>query len=224
VNWHHKPSCVLVTGKKGSGKTTYWLKRLVAHRARWKFIFDPRREASHKLKLPICIDHPQMTRAVIEGRPVCYDSSLQFPGDRREGFAFFTRFVFNVCKELRGSKLMACDEFQGVQKVGDNGLPQGFKEITDEGRREEIDNLLSAQRLNEVNDDVRSQLTELVCFKHTDSLTLDWIERTAEDMGCPFDRGAVANLPTPGRYIRFSDDGKVSTDAGTRKKPIPAGA
>jgi hypothetical protein len=219
VNFDHKPSCVLVTGKKGSGKTTYWLGRLVAHRAKWKFIFDPTREVATKLKLPICIDHPQMTRAVIEGRPVCYDSSLQFPGERREGFAFFSRYVFNVCQGIgRGVKLICCDELQSVQRIGDTGLPAGFKQIIDEGRREELDCLFASQRINEVNDDVRGQITEIITFKHDDPLPLKWLAERG------FDPAAVSALPAPGGWIRRTDTGEVSTHAPRNKKSQPAGA
>lgn len=225
MNFDHKPSCVLITGKKGSGKTTYWLRYVVAHRAKFKFYFDPSREVSRKLRLPICIDVPAMTRAVCEGRVVCFDPSPLFPGDRRAGFAFFCRYVFNVCRALRGVKLVGCDEYQSVQRPGDSGLPPGMKQIADEGRREEIDCAFSSQRLNEVNDDVRGHVTELITFKHTDSLSLDWIERCASDMGCTFDRATVSNLATPGQFLRFTDDGKTSASSAPerRKKADPAG-
>lgn len=217
MNFDHKAVCVLITGKKGSGKTTYWLKRLVNHRARYRFYFDPVREVSRKLGLPICIDVPQMNAALVAGRPVCFDSSPLFPGDRREGFAFFSRYVMNVSKALRGVKLFGCDEFQSVQRTGPEGLPPGLKEITDEGRREEIDCVFAAQRLNEINDDVRGQITELVSFRHTDTLPLRWLA----DMG--FDPEAVAALPAPGGWIRRDDDGNFTTNAPKRKAlPQPA--
>jgi hypothetical protein len=219
VNYDHRPLCVLVTGKKGSGKTTYWLSRATAHKARWKFYFDPRREVSRKLGLPTCNDVPKMDIAVSQCRPVCFDSSELFPGDRREGFAFFARYVMGVCSTLKGVKMIACDEFQSVQRTGDSGLPPGFKEITDEGRREEIDVLLAAQRLREVNDAVRGSLTEIVTFKHTDPLALEWIEEAAIGMGCEFDRAEVGALPTPGNWIRFCDDGTRTSN----RKPKPQG-
>jgi hypothetical protein len=207
MNFHHKPVCVLITGKKGSGKTTYWLQRLVKERARYKFIFDPCREVSHKLRLQVCIDVPRMNAALAAGQIVCFDSSPLFPGDRREGFAFFARYVMNVSKALRGVKLFGCDEFQSVQRTGPDGLPPALKEITDEGRREEINCIFAAQRLNEINDDVRGQITELVTFKHTDTLPLRWLS----DMG--FDPEAVAALPAPGGWLRRDDDGKITTNA-----------
>jgi hypothetical protein len=217
MNFDHKPSCILITGKKGSGKTTYWIGLLTKHRARFKFIFDPTREVARKLSLPVCIDEPGMTRAVLERRPVCFDSSPLFPGERRAGFAWFTRYVFNVCKALRGVKLLAVDELQSCQRIGEHGLPPGFKEIIDEGRREEIDCLFAVQRLNEVNDDVRGQITEIVTFKHTDPLPLQWLK----DNG--FDAGAVYSLPAPGGWIRRTDNGEVSSNVRS-KKSQPAGA
>lgn len=209
MNFDHKPVCVLVTGKKGSGKTTYWLRRLVMHPARWKFIFDPTREVSRKLGLPVCLSVQDMVQRTADSEMVCFDSSALCPGDRRAGFAFFTRWVFNVSKTLKGVKLLACDEFQSVQRTGDSGLPPGIKEITDEGRREEIDCLFAVQRLNEVNDDVRGQLTELVTFKHNDPLAVDWLRRAVNGMGCDFDEAKLTSLPTPGGYLHFTDTGQV---------------
>jgi hypothetical protein len=207
MNFDHPANRVLITGMTGSGKTTFWLRRLVSHRARFKFVFDPMRETSRKLGWPVCIDEPGLVNALAANRPVCFDSSRLFPGDRRQGFAFFSRWVFNVAKVMRGVKLFACDEFQSVQKQGDTGLPQGFKEITDEGRREEIDTLLAAQRLNEVNDDVRAGLTEIVTFRHCDPLALRWLAERG------FDPAAVSKLPSPGGYIQLFNDGRIKTNA-----------
>lgn len=210
MNYDHKPECVLVTGKKGSGKTTYWLKRLVKHRARWKFVFDPCREVSRKLGWPVCITEDQMVSHAAASLPVCFDPTWRFPGDRRAGFAFFTRFVINLCKKVDGVKLLACDEFQSVQRTGDGGLPTGLKEITDEGRREEIDCHFAVQRLNEVNDDVRGQLTELVTFKHNDPLALDWIRKAVLGMGCAYIEERITSLPTPGGFYLHRDTGEVT--------------
>jgi hypothetical protein len=213
VNWDHRPVCVLITGKKGSGKTTYWLNRVSGHRAKWKFVFDPCREVSRKLRVPVCIDAPGLNRAVARGGLICFDSSPLFPGDRRRGFAFFCRYVFNVAKVLKGVKTLNCDEFQSVQRTGDAGLPPGLKEITDEGRREEIDCLFAAQRLNEINDDVRGQLTEVVSFRHNDALALRWLA----ELG--FDPREIAALPAPGGFITWTDDGRITH--GTRRPSPP---
>lgn len=207
MNFDHPPVCVLITGKKGSGKTTYWLRRIAAHRARWKFIFDPCREVARKTGWPPCVSVEQLVERTAAAQPVCFDSSGLFPGDRREGFAFFSRWVLAVSKKLTGVKLLACDEFQSVQKTGDSGLPSGLKEIADEGRREEIDCFFSVQRLNEVNDDVRGSLTELVTFKHNDPLAVDWLRKAIGGLGCTFSEQAITALPAPGGYCQFSDTG-----------------
>lgn len=206
MNFDHRAFCVLVTGKKGSGKTTYWLDRLLKHRAAWRFVFDPCREAARKLGWRVQIDRPSLNEAVTHRWPVCFDSSALFPGDRREGFAFFTRYVMTICKEIRGVKLLACDELQAVHRTGPEGMPPGFKEIMDEGRRQEIDCLFAAQRINEVNDDVRGHLTQIVTFKHTDPLPLRWLA----DRG--FDPEQVAALPAPGGWIALDDDGKRTSN------------
>lgn len=207
MNYDHPALAVLITGKKGSGKTTCWLGRLKKHRARFKFVFDPCREVSRKLGWPVATDEPRLVASLARHSVVCFDSSALFPGDRREGFAFFTRWVFNVCKALKGVKCLAVDELQSCQETGPHGMPQGFKEIMDEGRREEIDCIFAAQRINEVNDDVRGHLTEIVTFKHDDPLPLRWLGERG------FDPDAVRALPVPGYFISRTDDGKITTNA-----------
>lgn len=207
---------MLVTGKKGSGKTTHYLKLVTDHRAKWKFLFDPSREAARKLNCRVCIDEPSLVQCVIDCRTVCFDSTALFPGNRHEGFAWFSRQVMTLCKRLRGVKLLAVDELQSCQRIGEHGLPSGFKEICDEGRREEIDCIFAAQRINEVNDDVRGHLTEIVTFRHNDPLPLRWLSERG------FDPQAVAALPSPGGWIRITDDGRTTTNARRTSHTQPA--
>lgn len=206
MNYDHKAFRELITGMSGSGKSTLWLAAVKKHRARWKFIFDPEREAARKLGFRAVIDEPRMVQALAVDGLVCFDSSRLFPGERREGFAFFCRWVMNVSKALKGTKLIACDELQSVQRTGDNGLPRALKEITDEGRREEIDCLFAAQRLNEINDDIRGQLTAITTLKHDDPLALWWLKERG------FDVDAVRALPVPGGWIRRNDKSEITTN------------
>ena len=195
MNWNHRADRRLVTGKSGSGKTTFFLSILARSRARWVFCFDPEREIAHKLAWPVCIDPPQLNAAVARRGPVCFDPSPLFPGNRPDGFAFFCRYVMEVCRVLNGPKLLAVDEMQNVTDPGPGGIPQAFSEIIDEGRRHEIDCLFIAQTVNRVNDRVRAQLTEITTFCHTDRLALAWLEQDG------FPAADVAGLPVPGGYI-----------------------
>lgn len=193
MNFNHRPSKVLITGKSGSGKTTLWLSRLKASRHRWKWVFDPDGEASIKTGWPLAVATNQLEAATARRQPVCYDPSRDFPGNRQAGFEFFCRWCFSVAEVLRGPKLLAVDE---VWRYVPQGQPIGqpVQILLDEGRKQEIDLLLVAQRPNRVHDGIRAVLTELVTFQHTDRLPLSWL---AED----FDPEAVKALKCPGGYL-----------------------
>lgn len=196
MNYNHIESFRLITGKSGTGKTTYFLRAIAGARHRYKFLFDPQREISRKLRWRPVQDSAGVVYCVRVGLPVCFDPSRDFAGRPKEGFAWFTRLSLELSKELRGPKLFACDELQKYTALGRGGVPGGLAEILDIGRKEEIDGLFVAQRVNKVNDDIRAQLTELVTFQHTDRLPLRWLE----DDG--FDPELVSRLKSPGQYLR----------------------
>jgi hypothetical protein len=196
VNWNHRAQKILVTGKSGSGKTSFYLQILRDWRARWKFVFDPDREAAHKLRWTVAENVAQLNAAAASETPVCFDPHLDFPGDMPGAFAFFSRWALNVSREFDGRKLFAVDEIQKFTRPGRGGIPKSFQEVLDVGRREEIDLLIIAQRVNQVNDAIRGQLSEIVTFTHTDSLPLEWLAKDG------FDPEVVAALPYPGGYVR----------------------
>jgi hypothetical protein len=200
MNYDHRADRKLITGKAGSGKTTYFLSVLKKSRARWIFCFDPEREIARKMGWPVCVDVPTLNAAVTARRPACFDpTGLVRSGelaDRPDAFAFFCRYVLCVSRTLHGTKLLAVDELQAVQTTGTAGLPQSFSELLDEGRRQEIDCLFISQSVNRVHDRVRVQLSEIITFCHTDRLPLAWLEQDG------FDPGAVSSLQYPGGHLR----------------------
>ncbi len=214
MNFDHTADRKLITGKAGSGKTTYFLAVLKKSRARWIFCFDPEREIARKMGWPVCVDVPGLNAAVAARRPACFDPTPLFPGDRPEGFAFFCRYVLCVSRTLHGTKLLAVDELQAVQTTGTAGLPQSFSELLDEGRRQEIDCLFISQSVNRVHDRVRVQLSEIITFCHTDRLPLAWLEQDG------FDPAAVSALRVPGGSIARNLHTGATND---RTSPHPAG-
>jgi len=195
VNWNHKARKILITGKSGSGKTTLFLQTLRDWPARWKFVFDPEREAARKLRWPVSVNLRQMSAAAAAQQPVCFDPTAMFPGDRAGGFAFFCRWTLNVARLVSGPKVLAVDEIQNYTLTGREGIPQSIRELLDLGRREEVDLLVVSQRPNELNHAIRSQLTSVVTYQHTDRLPLEWLY----ELG--FDRAEVFSLAYPGGRI-----------------------
>jgi len=205
--WHHEPSCILITGKKGSGKSTLWLEKLKAWPGR-KFVFDHKLEVAHKLGWKAQTNPDQMKAAVAAGIPVVFYPGLSFPANRSAGFAFFCNWVFEVCAILPGKKVLGIDEVQQWTDVGPSGVPESFQLILDDGRLRGIDLLMISQAPNEVNKGIRRQITEIYCFKHTDGLVLEWLER---DPFC-LDRTEIPKLKTPGGWVWRN----VDTDAMKR--------
>lgn len=195
MNFHHQLSRQLVTGQSGTGKTTLYIREIIASTARFKFIFDPEREFATKTKQPVCVTVQDMTRQLAARRVVIFDPSQLFLGNREEGFAFFVRWVLAVSKILRGAKLLAADEIQNYTPDGSKDLPQSIRELLDMGRRYEIDSIFISNAVNEIHPAIRRQLTEIVSFRHTDALPLLWLR----DRG--IDPAGVNALPKFG-YIR----------------------
>lgn len=221
MNFDHRADRKLITGKSGSGKTTLFLALLRAHRARWKFVFDPEREVARKLGWPVCRDVPGLKAAVKACRPACFDPTAmpEFSGDRPGAFAFFCAFVLNVCRVLHGPKLFAVDEIQTVQSTGNGNLPGALSQLMDEGRRQEIDSLFISQSVNRVHDRIRVQLTEIFTFCHTDRLALAWLEENG------FDPEEVSALAVPGGFVRrnlVTGEMKKNHANPQRSNPAPA--
>ena len=194
--WNHSATCILITGKKGSGKSTLWLQRLKAWPGR-KFVFDHKLEVAHKLKWKAQTNPDQMKAAVAAGLPVVFYPGVMFPADRPAAFDFFCRWVFEVAGILPGPKVLAIDEVQCWTQVGTKGVPESFQLILDDGRLRGLDLLLISQAPNEVNHGIRRQITQIYCFKHTDALVLDWLER---DPFC-LPRAEIPTLKSPGAWI-----------------------
>ena len=175
MNWHHKGSKVLIAGQSGSGKTTKFLDMFKTNGAKYKFAFDPDLEISRKIGIAPCKNVESMMRILtncILGKTktsvIVFDPADLFPADFGGGLSFFCRWTIDVSKTLHGKKLLAIDEIQKFTRTGNGGVPYALIEICDTGRREELDLLAVCNKgINELNDDIRAQMTELFCFKTT---------------------------------------------------------
>ena len=185
----------------GSGKSTLTIRLIEAHRAAWLFIFDPEREFSHKIRLPVSTHPVDMARRAARKEAVCFDPSAMFPGDLESGFAFFCRWILDFCRiqhggqhVVNGVKLFVVDELQNFTQTGKGGIPKEFSELLNQGRRHEIDTVFSSQAPNFVHQNIRLQLTEIFTLHHEDQSVLDWLSPD-------FDPQAVRALPVPGGYL-----------------------
>src|SRR5574341_102760 len=165
MNYDHQGKRFAIAGMSGTGKTTFYLKAFRNWQASYKFAFDRKREIARKLRLKTCVNVEQMKYAVLHRYPVLFDSAEMFPGQPREGFAWFCQWTYEVCKLLRGVKLFACDEIQFVVPLR-RSIPLPFMEILDDGRKEEIDCLFVVNKgYNKLHDDIRAQISTLYVFR-----------------------------------------------------------
>lgn len=173
MNLAWSPTKVLITGTSGSGKTLYWTKYLLGSRARWKFVFDHDGQLSARLRCRPARQPDQVAHYASRGFCL-YDPSEMWPGRLSDGFDWFCQFVFEACKNVRGSKLFACDELQSF--VPSRGWPEPFAAILQTGRVHEIDTAFISVAPNAVHPEIRNQATEVVAFSTVASGAVDFLQ------------------------------------------------
>lgn len=210
MNFDHKPDRRLLTGTGGSGKSTEFIRLIEVHPAPWKFLFDPEREISRKLRWPVCRDLNQCAMRAARREPVCFDPS-DYCETLEEGFDVLCGFVWNFSIQEHGLKLIGADEVQDFTENEKGGIPKSFRRIMQKGRKQEIDAVFVAQELGDFHNKLRKQLSHIITFRHEDDGALDWLRRNH------FDPEAVKALKYPGGWIcRNRYTGEVTT-GGKRK-------
>jgi hypothetical protein len=165
-------------------------------RARWKVVFDPDLEVSARLGWPYVTEPTGLSAAVEQKLPICFSPSGLFPGERAAGFDFLCSWLWEVKDLLPGRKLLAVDEIWRYVPTKKDP-PHSFALCLEEGRKQQLDLLLVAQRYHKVHDSIRANLTELYCFQQHDSYVLDVLESDGY-----FRREEVQGLKYPGGFLR----------------------
>jgi len=195
VDIHWPSQKVLITGKSGTGKTELLLLRIAESRHDYLFIFDPDLEFAARAGVDYCCDLASAAECLKRKIPVCFDCSEIFPGDRVGGFTLFCEWVYQICKVLPGRKVLVIDEIQKYVMPSPSHAPAPFQMLLDEGRRFKVDMILVSRRPNKVNEAIRAELTETICFQHTDRRPLIWLEEDG------LDPDEVRALEKPGGYL-----------------------
>lgn len=196
VQYHHHSSKILVTGKSGSGKTTYGLRYLTNARYDYRFIFDGvLGQMAQRLKLPACHD-PRQLFATLSDRWTLFDPTSAFPNPAA-GCMFFCDWVFHVCGKLPGKKLIVIDELWKYTSA--TVVPPEMELVVFTGRLVGIDCLFMSQRPNRIHNSIRDALSELVCFRLQDKNSLKFlIEQGIDDE-------PIRELK-PGQFIAYNLD------------------
>jgi hypothetical protein len=171
---NHRPTKVLITGRSGSGKSTYFTRLVLQSRYHYRFVFDHEAEFQARTKYPAATVPEELSVQLASRRLVLYDPAAMFPGKTAEAFAFFCEWAFEICDRLPGTKLFACDELQKL--TGTAQVPWEFACILETGRRRGIDLVCISQAPNLVHNRVRNSLTECVTFAHNDENAIAFLE------------------------------------------------
>lgn len=206
LQYDAKLVCTLVTGKSGSGKTTFALRYLVSERAlTTRFIFDYRGEFAHRLQLPPAETLEELPCAAEEGFCI-FAPGAMFPGKLEEAFAFFCRFAFNHSFHLAGRKLLLVDEVWKYCNA--HKLPGELAEVIQEGRKHGLETMFMTQRPHLVNGSITNEVTELVAFKLAEPAALERLEffgvDTAEIQALPKGSFIATNVDDDGAQLRGS--------------------
>lgn len=205
---HHRPTKTLITGKSGSGKTTYF-ERLLSHGFKnpWQtiFVYDWQCEMSERLQIEPCWNMADIPKHIEKGF-ICYDPHNDFKGRAEEGLLCFSETVFRICESddnyPQYPRLFACDEIQLLLET--SSLPIEIKQIMQTGRRAGLDCAFCAQQFNEVHNKIRSQCTERITFQHEDPYVLECIAKWG------FDPEQV-KAQSVGEYLYSNDRGDKSS-------------
>ena len=180
-----------MTGRSGTGKTTYWIRYLLGTKAACKFVFDHEGELAFKLRAKPARSSEELAEAVDTGWCI-FDPAVLFPGRTQEGFDFFCDFCFQAATRRPGRKIFACDELQKL--VVTTGISLELSTILETGRRYGLDAAMISQQPNLLHNRIRNQLTEVVTFSQIDPCAVDWLQSAG------FNPDAVRVL-RPGEFI-----------------------
>lgn len=169
----HKSKKLLVTGTSGTGKTTFWERYILNAEYDWRFIFDPEGEWSFRQSWPSVGSLDGIQQQLPSGW-VVFDPADEFEGELQEGFDWFCDFVFELCKDLPGTKLLATDELQLL--TDSNQVSKPLRRVMETGRRRGLDVAFVSHQVNLMHNRTRNQFTEVVSFNQQDPVATKWLE------------------------------------------------
>lgn len=163
----HVSTKVLITGRSGSGKTTYfqrYLQGLPAGVKRW--IFDAEGELSIRLGVRAVSSPDEISVAAQAGDWLVYDPAPMFPGRIPDAFRFFCSWAWHAAARMPGRKVFAVDELQRFTTTATIAPEAAL--VLETGRRYGLDLVAAAQQPNLIHNRFRNQMTELAVFATTD--------------------------------------------------------
>jgi hypothetical protein len=202
---NHKPTKLLISGRSGTGKTTFWCRYLLGCRHSRVWVFDHQGEMPFRAEMrswPIAHSMDEFCELADKHARVIYDCADEFPGLTIEAWEQFCDLAFEAAKSYQKPMLLAADE---IQQLGDAlTISDEFAACLETGRRYALDLALSGQQLNLIHNRIRNQATEIVAFAQSDERALKFLEHNGIDIE------RVRNLK-PHHYVHLDTrTGKIS--------------
>ncbi len=177
-DWSLESSVIAVTGRSGSGKTSFcfrYLANLLTEQpanenpAAAVFIFDHEGKAARRLGLAPVTTLAGLERA-LASRLVVFDPRAMFtpqeglpPADRR-AFGWFCSWAFAVAARGPGKKILFVDEVRTLVPARSDQIPPQLEKIFREGRELNLELLLATQFPRDLATPIRDAHTEWVAF------------------------------------------------------------
>jgi hypothetical protein len=203
---NHKGIKLLISGRSGTGKTTFFCRYLLGSRHPRVWVYDHQGEMRHRPEMrgwPIADSLDELGEIAESHGRVVYDPAADFPGALAEGWDTFCAIAFELVKRGHAPLLLGADE---IQQLGDAlTISPEFAACLETGRRYGLDLALSGQQLNIIHNRIRNQATEIVAFAQGDERALKFLG----DMGVDVEK--VRALP-PHHYVHLDTrTGKISS-------------
>jgi hypothetical protein len=189
-DFDHAKCAIGIFGVGGHGKSTLFKKLLDGEKADYWFYYDHQCEFSARFRMESSYDLQSLSRQTGTGL-VCFDPSRLFPGRSGDGFLFFCDFVFDVSGEVKGRKILVCDEMHKLVFQDD---PVELVTVMDLGRRRSLDVFCVAQSPNQLHNMAQNQFTEIFTFRQANA------NCTKHLIDVGFDKKELLTL-RPGEYL-----------------------
>jgi hypothetical protein len=172
----HPSIKIICVGVSGVGKNTLWEKLVRREKGvRWYFLYDHKdRDFQRRFGVKPCYTEDDLIAAIVRGGFVVFNPAKMFPGKKEKGWAWFCWWLWKIKGELRGRKIIGCDELEAV--CPERARPHSFLRILDEGRTYQFDGFFIAQSMNGMHNQVRKQITEIFAFRQGDKNGCDWLD------------------------------------------------
>ncbi len=167
-------ACTLLTGKSGSGKSTFALRYLLnAPGMAVRLLFDPEGEFTQRLRLTAASE-PRDLEADLGTGWVIFDPHTMFPGDTAAAFRFFCEWAFTVSSRGGGRKVLLVDEVW--KYCSPQSIPAELALCIQTGRKRGLDVMFATQRPNRLNGSILGEATEVVSFRLQEESALTTVE------------------------------------------------